>query len=351
MDQRGRDRGEGFFADLVPYAGEVIEVALDLGLGAAHAGGADDQAHGLGQLEVRDHVLQPLAIAGRADLAADPAAVRRVGHQHGVAPGKTQVSGQRRALVAALFLDDLDEQHLAALDHVLDLVAAAQCHALGAHFVDLLGAAAALAVGLVAALALTAATTATAATFLAAFLAGIARGFLAFIRVLFGVVVFGGFLVRCAVFDRGDIVLVGGVDFLDAVFGKIFGQRLAAFVGGVVFGTRRDAFIFLFGAQAFFFFGGFSLFGEQRVAIRLGDLVVIGVDFAEGEEPVAIAAEVDESRLKRRFDPGYLGKVDIALDLLVFGRFKVEFLNPVALQNRHPGFFRVARIDKHARCH
>jgi len=29
----------------------------------------------------------------------------------------------------------------------------------------------------------------------------------------------------------------------------------------------------------------------------------------------------------------------------VFGRFKVEFLNPIALQHRHPGFFLVARID------
>ena len=66
---------------------------------------------------------------------------------------------------------------------------------------------------------------------------------------------------------------------------------------------------------------------------------------------MTVAAEINESRLQRRFDPGYLGEVDIALDLLVFGRFEIEFLNPVALQDRHPGFFRVARIDQHARCH
>ena len=90
---------------------------------------------------------------------------------------------------------------------------------------------------------------------------------------------------------------------------------------------------------------------QQRFAVFLGDLVVVGMDLAEGEEPVAVAAEIDEGRLQRGFDPGYLGEIDVALDLLVFGRFKVEFLNPVALQNRHPGFFRVARIDKHARCH
>ena len=46
---------------------------------------------------------------------------------------------------------------------------------------------------------------------------------------------------------------------------------------------------------------------EQRVAIRLGDLVIIGVDFAEGQEAVAIAAIIDERRLERRFDPGDLG--------------------------------------------
>jgi len=64
---------------------------------------------------------------------------------------------------------------------------------------------------------------------------------------------------------------------------------------------------------------------------------------------VAIAAKIDKSRLKRWFDPCYLGEIDIAFDLLVFGRFEIEFLNPVACKNRHPGFFRVARIDKHAR--
>src|SRR5205085_9391145 len=62
----------------------------------------------------------------------------RVGHQHAIAAGKAQIGGQRSGLVAALFLDDLDEQHLAALDDVLDLVAAAQRHALRAQVVGFL---------------------------------------------------------------------------------------------------------------------------------------------------------------------------------------------------------------------
>src|SRR5690606_25403794 len=67
--------------------------------------------------------------------ARNAAAMRRVGHQHAVTARERQVSGQRRALVAALFLDDLHQQHLAALDDVLDLVTAAQRHALAAQFV------------------------------------------------------------------------------------------------------------------------------------------------------------------------------------------------------------------------
>ncbi len=46
---------------------------------------------------------------------------------------------------------------------------------------------------------------------------------------------------------------------------------------------------------------------EQRFAIFLGDLVVVGVDLAEGEEAVAVATEIHEGRLQRRFDPCNLG--------------------------------------------
>ena len=45
----------------------------------------------------------------------------------------------------------------------------------------------------------------------------------------------------------------------------------------------------------------------QGVAVGLGNLVIIGVDLAEREEAMAIAAVVDERRLQRRFDPRDLG--------------------------------------------
>ncbi len=59
--------------------------------------------------------------------------MRGVGHQHAVAASEAEVCRQCRALVAALFLDDLDQQHLAAADDLLDLIAAAQRLALAAH--------------------------------------------------------------------------------------------------------------------------------------------------------------------------------------------------------------------------
>src|SRR5690606_33744488 len=67
--------------------------------------------------------LQALAVGLGLDLAGNAAAARGIGHQHAVAACQRQIGGQRRALVAALFLDDLHQHDLPALDDFLDLVA------------------------------------------------------------------------------------------------------------------------------------------------------------------------------------------------------------------------------------
>ena len=56
---------------------------------------------------------------------------------------------------------------------------------------------------------------------------------------------------------------------------------------------------------------------------------------------MTVAAIFNEGRLKRRLYTGDFGEIDIAAQLLFAGRFKVEFLNSVAAQNHHPGFFRM----------
>ena len=134
VDQGRRLRLQGHVAHGFPHPDQIFEVALDLGLGARGAGGAQDDAHALGHVEVLHHFLQPRAVLRGGDLAADAAAARGVGHQDRIAAGQRQIGGQRRALVAALFLDDLHQHHLAALDDFLDLVLAARTEGALRHF-------------------------------------------------------------------------------------------------------------------------------------------------------------------------------------------------------------------------
>ena len=54
------------------------------------------------------------------------------------------------------------------------------------------------------------------------------------------------------------------------------------------------------------------LFLEQRLPVGDRDLIIVGVDFGEGEKTVAIAAVVDEGGLERGLHAGHLGEIDIA---------------------------------------
>ena len=111
-------------ADVFPQPHQIVEVALDFGLGALGAGRAHDQAHALRHFDVARHFLEAAAVAGVGDLARNAAAARGIGHQHAIAAGKRQIGGERGALVAALLLDHLHQDHLPALDDLLDLVIA-----------------------------------------------------------------------------------------------------------------------------------------------------------------------------------------------------------------------------------
>ena len=94
-----------------------------------------------------------------------------------------------------------------------------------------------------------------------------------------------------------------------------------------------------------------GLLGEQRLAVGLRDLVVVGMDFREGEEPVPVAAVVDEGRLQRRLDPGDLGEIDVAGELPLVQRLKVEVLDLVPIHHHDAGLFRVGGVDQHFLCH
>ncbi len=86
-------------------------------------------------------------------------------------------------------------------------------------------------------------------------------------------------------------------------------------------------------------------------AVADRDPVVIGMNFGEGQKGVTVAAVLDESGLKRRFDPRHLGQIDVTLELFSEFGLVIEFLYSGPAHDRDPGFLRVGRIDQHAPGH
>ena len=64
-------------------------------------------------------------------------------------------------------------------------------------------------------------------------------------------------------------------------------------------------------------FGSLGLGAQQRLTVGDRDLVVVGMDFAEGQETVAVAAIFDEGGLKRRFDARHARQIDVSFELLL----------------------------------
>ena len=87
---------------------------------------------------------------------------------------------------------------------------------------------------------------------------------------------------------------------------------------------------------------------DQALPVGDRDLVVVGMDLAERQETVAIAAVFDERGLETGFYPDDLGEVDVAFELSLARRLDVEIFQPVTVQHHHAGFFRVRGIDQHA---
>src|SRR5262249_18669923 len=104
---------------LAPELQQVAQVPLQLLVGASDTRGAADEAHSGRRLQLV-HDLAQLVPVLALDAPRYAAASRIVRHQHQVAAGKADESGERRALVAALVLLDLDDQLVTLGDRVLD---------------------------------------------------------------------------------------------------------------------------------------------------------------------------------------------------------------------------------------
>ena len=86
---------------------------------------------------------------------------------------------------------------------------------------------------------------------------------------------------------------------------------------------------------------------DQRLPVGNRDLVIVGMDFAEGEEAVAVAAIFDEGGLQGRLYARNLGEVDIAAQLFALGGLEIKFFDAIAADHNDPGLFRVGGVDQH----
>ncbi|WP_456732587.1 hypothetical protein [Bradyrhizobium sp. USDA 3364] len=86
---------------------------------------------------------------------------------------------------------------------------------------------------------------------------------------------------------------------------------------------------------------------DQRLTVGDRDLVVVGMDFAEGQEAVPVAAILDEGSLQRRLYARDLGEVNVAAQLLALGGLEIKLFDAIATDHNDPGLFRVGGIDQH----
>jgi hypothetical protein len=85
----------------------------------------------------------------------------------------------------------------------------------------------------------------------------------------------------------------------------------------------------------------------QRLTVGDRDLIIVGMDFAEGQEPMAIAAIFDEGRLQRRLYARDLGEIDVSTKLFALGSLEVKLFDTIAADHNDPGLFRVGGVDQH----
>jgi hypothetical protein len=166
----------------------------------------------------------------------------------------------------------------------------------------------------------------------------------------FVMVVFGAVLIALA-----GVLVGGGVERHEGrhfhLFGVGFLFGFGLFLGLAVFGPiflgpstgDLEAFDVVFLAAA-----GFGLLlGQQCLSVGDRDLVIIGMDFGEGQEALAVAAIFDKGCLQRRLYARHLGEIDIAFERPLGGGLKIKLFDPGTVHNHHAGLFRVAGVDEH----
>ncbi|MDF0495031.1 hypothetical protein P0R27_17160 [Bradyrhizobium yuanmingense] len=152
-----------------------------------------------------------------------------------------------------------------------------------------------------------------------------------------------GMLRQRGAVDRLGGGIGAGFETFDDVAAHALAMTAAAGVAVPRAATAVRAVLALFLGLAMGLFLGL----DQRLPVCDRDLVVVGMDFAEGEKAVAIAAILDEGGLERGFDPCDLGEVDIPAQLLALRGLEIKLFDAIAADHDDPGLLRVGGIDQH----
>jgi len=119
INQEGAFAAFGCAVNGAPQFEEVVQVPLQLGCRAANAGGARNDGHAVGVLQLVHRLFEFGAVI-TFNTAADATAARVVGHQNHIAASQRDKGGQGSAFVATLFFFHLNQQLLAFADGVLN---------------------------------------------------------------------------------------------------------------------------------------------------------------------------------------------------------------------------------------
>jgi hypothetical protein len=86
---------------------------------------------------------------------------------------------------------------------------------------------------------------------------------------------------------------------------------------------------------------------DQRLTIGDRNLIIVRMDFAEGQEAMAVAAIFNEGCLQRWLYAGDLGEIDVSAQLLALGSLEVKLFDTIAADHNDPSLFRVGGVDQH----
>jgi hypothetical protein len=161
------------------------------------------------------------------------------------------------------------------------------------------------------------------------------------------VVMLGVGVVFAVMLAMMDMLVIGegrrlGLGVLDDVALDAIIMAAAAGIAVARTAAARTVFALLLG----FAMGAFVGL-DQGLTVGDRDLIIVRMDFREGEEAVTVAAIFDEGGLKRRLYPRDLGEINIAAQLLAVGGLEIKLFDSIATDHDDPGLFRVGGIDQH----